>query len=102
MLYITSHTTHQRTAAPERYLGHGRMGIQQGRDHLIEARNHRRRTNETVTNSGGLKISSKLIDVKLPPRSSALSFVDGRFNLGGMEGPGQQPMVRRTTRSTDE
>src|SRR6218665_1345624 len=88
------------------------MGVQQGRDHLIEARSHRRsiitrgiisargRTNETVTNSRGLKVSSKLIDVKLPPRSSGLSFVDGRFNLGGREGPGHQPMPRRTTRIT--
>src|SRR6218665_1094218 len=85
---------------PTSYLCHRRMGVQQGHDHLIEARSHRRgiidrgiisargRTNETVTNSGGLKISSELIDVKLPPRSSALSFVDGRFNLGGMKGPG--------------
>src|SRR6218665_1059112 len=77
---------------PTSYLCHRRMGVQQGRDHLIDPRSHRRgiidrgiisargRTNETVTNSGRLKISSELIDAELPPRSSALSFVDGRFN----------------------
>src|SRR6218665_2963287 len=63
---------------PTSYLGHRRMGVKQGRDHLIKARNHRSsifargiisargRTNETVTNSGGLKISSELVDVELP------------------------------------
>src|SRR6218665_2617538 len=53
---------------PTRYLGHRRMGVKQGRDHLIEARSHHRsivtqgiifahcRTDEALAETGRLKI----------------------------------------------
>src|SRR6218665_1451488 len=64
-----------RPSHPTSYLGHRRMGVKQGRDHVIEARSHHRsivtqgiilaqcRTDEAVAETGRLKISSKLIFV---------------------------------------
>src|SRR6218665_961333 len=91
-----------------------RMGVKQGRDHVIEARSHHRsivtqgiffaqcRTDEAVAETGRLKISSKLFNVELSPGPSSLCSVDGHFNLGGVKGPGHQPVVRRTTWSGDD
>src|SRR6218665_1887626 len=69
---------------PTSYLGHRRMNVKQGRDHLIEARSHQRsvvtqgiiftqrRIDEAVAETGRLEISSKLINVELSPRPSSL------------------------------
>src|SRR6218665_1301825 len=90
------------------------MGVKQGRDHLIEARSHHRsivaqgiifaqcRIDEAVAETGRLKISSELINVKLSPGPLSLCSVDGHFNLGGVKGPGHQPVIRRTTWSSDD
>src|SRR6218665_2669071 len=90
------------------------MDVKQGRDHLIEPRSHhrsvvtqgiiitQRRIDEAVAETGQLEISSKLINVELSPRPSSLCSVDGRFNLGGVKGPDHQPVVRRTTWSSDD
>src|SRR6218665_1902511 len=88
---------------PTSYLGHRRMGVKQGRDHVIEARSHHRsivtqgiifaqcRTDEAVAETERLKISSKLINVELSPGPSSLCSVDGHFNLDGVKGPIHQP-----------